>query len=61
MEQIITLILESGRTAIDMAFYVLLPVMVVMMAIMKLFESKGILAWISNRLYPLVKVFGIMV
>ncbi len=59
MEQIITLILESGRTAIDMAFYVLLPVMVVMLAIMKLLESKEILAWISNHLYPLVKVFGI--
>ncbi len=59
MEQIITLILESGRTAIDMALYVLLPVMVVMLAIMKLLESKGILAWISNRLSPLVKVFGI--
>ena len=59
MEQIITLILESGRTAIDMAFYVLLPVMVVMLALMKLLESKGILAWISNRLSPLVKVFGI--
>lgn len=59
MEQIITLILESGRTAIDMALYVLLPVMVVMLAIMKLLESKGILAWISNRLSPLVKIFGI--
>lgn len=59
MEQIITLILESGRTAIDMAFYVLLPVMVVMLAIMKLLENKGVLAWVSNHLSPLVKVFGI--
>lgn len=59
MEQIITLILDSGRTAIDMALYVLLPVMVVMLALMKLLESKGVLGWISNKLSPLVKLFGV--
>ncbi|SEQ97966.1 Spore maturation protein SpmB [Amphritea atlantica] len=59
MEQIITLILDSGRTAMDMVLYVLLPVMVVMLALMKLLESKGVLGWISNRLSPLVKPFGV--
>ncbi len=59
MEQVITLILESGRTAIDMALYVLLPVMVVMLALMQLLESKGVLAWVSNHLSPLLRVFGI--
>lgn len=59
MEQIITLILESGRTAIDMALYVLLPVMVVMLALMQLLESRGVLAWVSNHLSPLLRVFGI--
>ncbi|WP_315982869.1 hypothetical protein [Aliamphritea spongicola] len=41
MEQIVPLILESGRTAIDMALYLLMPVMVVMLALMKLLEAKG--------------------
>lgn len=59
MEQIITLILDSGRTAIDVALYVLLPVMVVMLALMKLLESKGVLGWISNKLSPVVKIFGV--
>jgi len=59
MEQIITLILDSGRTAVDLVLYVLLPVMVVMLSLMKLLESKGVLGWISNRLSPLVKLFGV--
>ena len=59
MEQIITLILDSGRTAVDMVLYVLLPVMVVMLALMKLLESKGVLGWISNKLSPVVKLFGV--
>lgn len=59
MEQIITLILDSGRTAMDVALYVLLPVMVVMLALMKLLESKGVLGWVSNKLSPVVKVFGV--
>lgn len=59
MEQIITLILESGRTAIDMALYILLPVMVVMLALMKLLEAKGILAMVANWLTPVSKIFGV--
>lgn len=59
MEQIITLILDSGRAAIDMALYILLPVMVVMLALMKLLEAKGILAMAANWLSPLLKVFGV--
>jgi len=59
VEQIITLILDSGRAAIDMALYILLPVMVVMLAMMKLLEAKGILAMAANWLSPLLRVFGI--
>jgi len=59
VEQIITLILESGRTAIDMALYILLPVMVVMLALMKLLEAKGILAMVANWLTPVSKIFGV--
>ncbi|MGB0466531.1 MAG: nucleoside recognition domain-containing protein [Pontibacterium sp.] len=59
MEQIITVILESGRAAIDMVLYILLPIMVVMLALMKLLEVKGVLAWVANLLSPVLRVFGV--
>lgn len=59
MEQIISVILESGKTALDMALYILLPIMVIMLAIMRLLDAKGVLAWISNHLAPFSRVFGI--
>lgn len=59
MQQFISIILDSGRAGLDMALYILLPIMVVMLAFMKLLEAKGILAWISNRLAPVSHFFGI--
>lgn len=59
MEQIISVILESGKVAVDMALYILLPVMVVMLALMKLLDAKGVLAWVAKILAPMVKPFGL--
>lgn len=59
MEQIITLILDSGKTGLDMGLYILLPIMVVMLAIMKLLDAKGVLSWVSNLLAPVARIFGI--
>ena len=59
MEQVISVILESGRTAIDMALYLLMPIMVVMLSLMKLLDARGILAWVANHLQPVLKVFGL--
>lgn len=59
MDQIISVILESGKTALDMALYILLPIMVIMLAIMKLLDAKGVLAWLSNWLAPVSRLFGI--
>ncbi|MBE9396676.1 nucleoside recognition family protein [Pontibacterium sp. N1Y112] len=59
MEQLVEVILASGRTAIDMALYILMPIMVVMLALMKLMDAKGILAFFARLLSPVVKVFGI--
>ena len=59
MEEAVRIILESGKSAIDVALYVLLPVMVVMAAIMKVLEAKGVLAFVSRLLSPLLRVFGI--
>ncbi|MGH1429811.1 MAG: nucleoside recognition family protein [Neptuniibacter sp.] len=59
MEQIINLILESGRAGIDMGLYIMLPIMVVMLALMKFLDAKGVLSWASNYLAPFTRVFGI--
>lgn len=59
MEAIISVILQAGRTGIELALYVLLPIMVVMLALMKLLEARGVLAWVANRLAPLLRIFGL--
>lgn len=59
MQQIISVILESGRSALDMALYILLPIMVIMLAFMRLLDAKGVLAWIANHLAPVSRVFGV--
>lgn len=59
MELILNIILESGRTGLDMALYILLPIMVIMLAFMKLLDAKGVLSWLANTLAPVSRVFGI--
>ncbi|KHF25389.1 nucleoside recognition domain-containing protein [Solemya velum gill symbiont] len=59
MESLIALILESGKTAVDLALYSLLPIMVVMLAMMKLLDAYGVLHMITRILTPLVRPFGI--
>jgi len=59
MEILIDIILKSGRSAIELALFVLLPVMVVMLALMRLLEARGALDWLVARLAPLLKPFGL--
>jgi spore maturation protein SpmB len=55
----IDIILPAGRAAIDLAFFVLLPVMVVMLSLMRLLEAKGLLDWLVARLASAVQPFGL--
>jgi len=55
----IQLILEAGKTSVDLALYLLLPVLVIMMALMKLLEARGIVAGISKILAPVLNRIGI--
>ena len=55
----IDIILPAGRAAIDLALFVLLPVMVVMLSLMRLLEAKGLLDWVVARLAPAVRPFGL--
>ncbi|AXS79636.1 nucleoside recognition domain-containing protein [Dechloromonas sp. HYN0024] len=59
MEILIDIILKAGRSAIELAFFVLLPVMVVMLSLMRLLEARGVLDWLVGRLAPLLKPLGL--
>lgn len=59
MEDVIKIMLQSGKAGIDLALYVLLPVLVIMMAIMKVVEARGLLALIARLVQPLLRLFGV--
>jgi spore maturation protein SpmB len=59
VEDFIKIVLQSGKTALDLALYVLLPVLVIMMALMKVVEAKGLLALVAKVIQPLLKLFGV--
>ncbi|WP_265947645.1 nucleoside recognition domain-containing protein [Dechloromonas sp. A34] len=59
MEILIDIILKSGRSAIELALFVLLPVMIVMLSLMRLLEARGVLDWVVGHLAPLLKPFGL--
>ncbi len=59
MNEFANLILQSGRTAVELALFVLLPVMIVMLSFMRLLEARGILDRIVNLLTPILRPLGI--
>jgi spore maturation protein SpmB len=59
MDDVIRIMLQSGKAGLDLALYVLLPVLVVMMAIMKVVEARGILALVARLVQPLLRLFGV--
>lgn len=59
MTELADLILRSGRAGVELALFVLLPVMVVMLSLMRLLEAKGILDWIVRWASPLLLPLGI--
>lgn len=59
MEELVKIMLASGKAGLDLALYVLLPVLVIMMGIMKVVEARGILALVARLLRPVLRRFGI--
>jgi spore maturation protein SpmB len=59
MDILIDIILKAGRSAVELSLFVLLPVMVVMLSLMRLLEAKGILDRFVARLAPLLRPFGL--
>lgn len=52
-------ILPAGRSAVELSLFLLLPVMVVMLTLMRLLEAWGVLDWLVKRLAPLLRPFGL--
>lgn len=59
MEILIEVILKAGRSAVELSLFILLPVMVVMLSLMRLLEARGVIDWLVARLAPLLKPFGL--
>jgi spore maturation protein SpmB len=59
LQSLLGIVLESGKSAVELTLYVLLPVMVVMMALMRLLEAKGVLALVARVLAPVLRPFGV--
>jgi len=59
MADIAELILDAGRAGIELALFVLLPVMIVMLTIMRLLEYQGLLGWVVRGASPVLRPLGI--
>lgn len=59
MGEIANIILVSGKAGIELALFVLLPFMIVMLTFMRILEAKGILNWIVEKISPILRPFGI--
>ncbi|MBS0509762.1 MAG: nucleoside recognition family protein [Proteobacteria bacterium] len=59
MDLLTQTILQAGRSAVELALFVLLPIMVVMLALMRMLEARGALDWIVARLAPLLRPAGL--
>ncbi|MGE5470263.1 MAG: nucleoside recognition family protein [Bacteroidota bacterium] len=59
MEILIEIILKAGRSAVELSLFVLLPVMVVMLSLMRLLEARGVLDWLVARVAPVLKPLGL--
>ena len=56
---VIQIIIQAGKSAVDISLYTLLPIMVVMLVLMKILEDLGILEKIIQFFSPLLKPFGL--
>lgn len=59
LEELVKIMLQSGKAGLDLALYTLLPVLAIMMAAMKVVEARGLLALVARILQPALRLFGI--
>lgn len=59
MDLLTDIILRAGRSAVELSLFVLLPIMVVMLSLMRLLEAKGIIDVIVARITPMLRPLGL--
>ena len=59
MELIINAVLGAGRSAVELVFFTILPVMVIMLTLMRLLEARGVLDWVTLRVTPVLRPLGL--
>lgn len=59
MSDVVAVLLAAGRSAIDVALYTLLPIMVTMMVAMRLLEASGGLDRLMRLATPVLRPFGL--
>lgn len=59
MTEFADLILRSGRAGVELALFVLLPIMIVMLSVMRLLEARGILDRLVDRVSPFLLPLGV--
>jgi spore maturation protein SpmB len=57
--ELIDVILKAGRSAIELSLFILLPIMVVMLSVMRLLEARGVMDWLVARLAPVLRPDGL--
>jgi spore maturation protein SpmB len=59
LEQFTSVILSSGRSAVELSLLILLPIMILMLSLMRGFEAMGWLGRIVNLSTPILRPFGL--
>lgn len=59
MVTLIEIILQAGRSAVELALFTLLPIMVVTMVVLRVLEVSGLLKRVLTVLSPIARPFGL--
>ncbi|PKO59494.1 MAG: nucleoside recognition family protein, partial [Betaproteobacteria bacterium HGW-Betaproteobacteria-19] len=59
MDLLTDIILRAGRSAVELSLFVLLPIMVVMLSLMRLLEAKGLIDVVIARITPVLRPLGL--
>ncbi|MEI7432071.1 MAG: nucleoside recognition family protein, partial [Betaproteobacteria bacterium] len=59
MQEFLKILFASGQKGFELAFFILMPIMVFMMAIMRILDQKGVLRQVAIISAPVLLVFGI--
>lgn len=59
MQEFLKILFASGQKGFELAFFILMPIMVFMMAVMRVLDQKGVLRRVAILAAPVLLLFGI--